>query len=358
MRIFIVSNKLCYGGAEKVGVLLANGLERKGHEVVIVADLYREQTYETDKNIKLLNLFPNINYKLVRWILAIFLLRKYFKRYKPNCIIGITESCSLISLIASLGLNIKIIETIHNSLERPKERPMSKKEFFMKFYMGRFYSCVTVLTSVDKKIIEGKIKNVHVMPNPLSLDPASEIPPKKKMILAAGRLEAYYTKGFDLLIRAWGEIAQDFPDWILLLAGYGTDEEVRKIQNIISKYGCQKQVELLGFQRNMLDLYKKSSIFVLSSRYEGFGLVLLEAMSQGCACIACDYKGRQKDIIEYDSQGILCEAENFVALENAIKFLIENRKERYQIQKNAIERSKAFTFDKIINSWNNLLNRI
>lgn len=358
MKIFVVCNKLCFGGAEKVGVMLANGLLRRGHQVYVVADMEYPQTYETDAGVCLLKLYSYSNSKTLRWISALLNLRSYFKKYRPEVVIGITESCSLISLFAGVGLHIKVIETIHNSFERPKERPMKSYEKLFKFHLSKLFPCVTVLTQADKQVIGNKLYNVVVMPNPLSLTPISAVPQKEKIILAAGRLEASYTKGFDLLVEAWGKIANQYPDWILEIAGHGTSRQIAEFNQLLVKNKCKDRVKLLGFQQNMEPLYKRASIFVLSSRYEGFGMVLVEAMSQGCACIACDFKGRQKEIIRKIQEGMICPVGSSEVIQKAIAGLVENTEMRENIQKNAIERSKAFLYDTIINKWEDLLNTI
>ena len=131
------------------------------------------------------------------------------------------------------------------------------------------------------------------------------------------------------------------------------------------------RIEFLGFRKDIEELYKKSSIFVLSSRYEGFGLVLIEAMSQGCAPVACDYKGRQREIlnpssalpegegepnrkIEITENGILCEPDNVEALASAIRKMIKDDNYRERIQHNATTRSKDFIKEKIMNKWNDI----
>lgn len=358
MRIFIVCNKLCFGGAEKVGVMLANGLQRKGHQVSVIADMEYPQTYETDADVCLFKLYSYSKGKIFRWLSALRNLRKYFKKHKPDLVIGITESCSLVSLFAGIGMNIKVIETIHNSFERPKERPMKFYEKLFKFHLSKLFSCVTILTQADKKVIGNRLRHVVVMPNPLSLKPALYVPKKEKIILAAGRLEASYTKGLDLLIEAWGKIANQYPDWNLEIAGYGTPQQIENFNQLLIRNKCRERVNLLGFQQDMEPLYKKTSIFVLSSRYEGFGMVLVEAMSQGCACIACDFKGRQKEIIRTEQEGVICPVGSSEAIKNAIVDLIENTEKRESIQRNAIERSKAFLYDAIMNKWEDLLNKI
>lgn len=135
-------------------------------------------------------------------------------------------------------------------------------------------------------------------------------------------------------------------------------------------------IEFLGFQKDMESLYKKSEIFVLSSRYEAFGLVLIEAMSQGCACVACDYKRRQgeiigdppksslnmedfqKDGIEICENGILCEPDNVEALAQALEKMMKDEEYRHQAQVHAVERSRFYDTEHTMNRWEHYLYKI
>lgn len=355
MNIFIVCTRLCYGGAERVGVMLANGLAQRGHQVTLWADLYDQVTYPIDERVIISNLYTKQYSGLAKWRNSIHNLRNTLKKEKPEVVIGIMWACSLKARIAAIGLNVPVISTVHDAFEHPKSAPMSSFEYFHKFYLNKLYRCVTVLTHADKKIIGKRLKNVYVMPNPLGLAPVVEVPQKGKVILAAGRLDSWYVKGFDLLIEAWGQIAHRHPDWTLKIAGSGTDTSKQFIQRLAKKHQIENQFQLIGFQKNIDEIYKSSAIFVLSSRYEGFGLVLIEAMSQGCACVATDYKGRQKDIITEESEGITCEPEDAALLARGIDQLISDEDYRLSVQRHSIEASKRFSLNKIIDKWEHLL---
>jgi len=358
MKIFVVCNKLCFGGAERVGVMLANGLAKNGHEVTIVSNLYREVTYDIDERISVRNFFGTNRNKLLKWMSSFGTVRSYLKQERPDLVVGVMYACSFVSRIASIGLNIPVIATEHDSFERPESAPMSRWEQFTKFKLNKLYPCVTVLTDADKRFVGSRLKNVQVMPNPLALFPVTTIPTKQKIILAAGRLESWHYKGLDILLEAWGKIAERFPGWELQIAGYGTEDEIKNVQRMMTAHRVEHRVRLLGFRKDIEDLFRRSEVFVLSSRYEGFGLVLVEAMSQGCACVACDYKGRQREIITSDEEGILCKPEDVDALAESLERVLSDDMNRKKMQQNAVERSKEYLPERIMNRWERLIDKV
>ena len=235
---------------------------------------------------------------------------------------------------------------------------MTQKLYKLKYELNRRYAHVTVLTEADCKCLNGLLRKVSVLPNPLAFTPVDYIPKKENVILAAGRLDAWHVKGFDVLIKAWGKIAQQYPTWILQIAGYGKDISRAYLQRIVDENHLSKQLEFLGYQDDMLPVYQSSSIFVLSSRYEGFGMVLIEAMSQGCAPIACDYKGRQREIITSNDEGVICPVENVDMLAKAISRMIEDENYRHMVQKNAIERAKNYSLEKTMDRWEEIIDKV
>ena len=405
MKICIVCPRLCHGGAERVAVSLANGFVARGHEIMFFADLYEEQTFILHDAVKLQNLVPQTNNKFKKWGGAIRLLRKQLKKEKPDVIIGIMSLCSIVAKIASIGIGVPLIATEHNSFERPESVSMPLMKKIYKFYICKFFSCVTVLTSADRIVIGERLKNVFVMANPLGIKPIKELGQRKNVILAAGRVDDWHYKGFDVLIRAWAQIVSSSEllvssrEWKLVIAGVWRNPETRTyLDGIAKECGVLDKIEYTGFVEDMQKLYAESSIFVLSSRYEGFGLVLIEAMSQGCACIACDYKGRQREImipegqgsklppslsraprlrdstasvddlrfkvqgsnnkVELCETGILCEPDNVEALAEAMKKMIEDDEYRESVRAKAIERSKYYSIENTMDRWEKLLTSV
>lgn len=413
MKIFIVSSNLFKGGAEHVGVLLANGFAEKGHSVHLLSDTNLPAAYVLGDKVHVKGIFPRTSNKLVKWMRSVGNIRREVNIIRPDVVIGIAETCSLVSKLACVGMNIPVIYTAHNSFERPETAPLGRWNKVAKFCLGRVYSRVTVLTYADNVFIGKRLKNVSVMPNPLGLQPVNDIPHKQNIILAVGRLDGWHVKGFDVLIKSFAKLlngskvaeprskfkSNDIAfkireeGWKLQIAGTGSDESLNYLKQLCIENGVEDFVVFLGFRKDVEKLYQDASIFMLSSRYEGFGLVLIEAMSQGCACVACDYKGRQREIIaplekseqgskfflcdatkasqraerkvqssnckfEVCDNGILCEPDNVDALADAMAKMIMDEGYRECVRKNAIERSKYYSIDNIIDRWESLLKQV
>ena len=384
MKIGIVQVALSHGGAEQVGVMLANGLCQHGHNTFILTDLNEPMVYRVNDNIHIYDFVGKKTNTLLKWLKAIKNIRHTIKEEKPDVMIGIMGLCTLVTYIACIGQNVPIVMSEHNSFERPDSAPMPLSLKIFKFWINKLYKNITVLTEADKEVIGIKLKNVTVMPNPLLLKPVNDIPQKENIVLAAGRVDAWHVKGFDILLQAWSKIMKNEENekmrnanWWLKIAGAGKQESFEYLMNLLPDGGWKNlndndddddksgvwrsekyRIEFLGYQKDMESLYKKSEIFVLSSRYEGFGLVLIEAMSQGCAPIACDYKGRQREIIQDDSQGLCCKPDHVEGLADAIQKMIFDEDYRKTVQQNAVERSKFYNLDHIISMWEDLLKEI
>jgi glycosyltransferase involved in cell wall biosynthesis len=233
---------------------------------------------------------------------------------------------------------------------------MSKHNQYLKFEYNKNFDQVTVLTQADVDFIGDRLNNVTHLPNPLAFEPVDKIPSKKNTIIAVGRLDAGYCKGFDVLIRALGLCKKS--DWKLQIIGSGSPSSTEKYKSLAKECGVIDQTEFLGFLDNPVQAYRDAAIFVLSSRYEGFGMVLIEAMSQGCACIACDYKGRQKEIINDDKYGLLCSPDDPEDLAKCINLMIEDEAYRKEVQENAPLRAKYYSLENIMNRWDDIFDKI
>ena len=135
MRIAIVSSRLSYGGAERVAVLWANGFAERGYDVLLIAGQLEAKTYQVDDRVKLCNLFTNSHNKMKKWGGAIVNIRKIAQKESPDVIIGVMKTCSLVAKMGTIGMNIPIIMTEHNSFERPASAPPLKNDYFFKTFI-------------------------------------------------------------------------------------------------------------------------------------------------------------------------------------------------------------------------------
>lgn len=370
MKITILVHRLTGGGAERVAALWATGFVQRGHEVSIIVNTNakRDATYYVPDIVKVYSLGANVNHLKLRAVLnklrylfcsKLKRMGKLLHEIKPNVIVGVLPPWAWEAYQVTEDMNVRIINTEHNSFERPTCAPMSKDVAKGKFETNKIFDHVTVLTQADKDVIGDTLNNVSVLPNPLTFEPVAKIPSKEKIILASGRIDAWKCKGFDILIKSFALICKSFPEWKLQIAGTGNIDSFNLLKNIAKTEGIpDTQIEFLGFCDNIQALYQRSSIFVLSSRYEGFGMVLIEAMSQGCACIACDYKGRQSEIIKDETEGITCPVEDVDALADAMKRMIADNEYRMQCQRNAIERSKYYSLNNTMKRWEEIFNKL
>ena len=247
-KIAIVQVALSHGGAEHVGVLLANGFHQRGHQVSIYTDLTEPVVYQVDKGIPIVDFVGKKTNVLWKWIKAIYHIRKNIKKERPDVVIGIMGLCTFISYIACMGQGIPVVMTEHNAFERPDSAPMPLSLKIFKFWINKLYKNITVLTEADKKVIGNKLKNVTVMPNPLLLKPIDKVPPKEKTVLAVGRVNGWHVKGFDILLQAWSKIISneqleisnyDYSQngkpslWWLKIAGDGKKESFEYLMNLL-----------------------------------------------------------------------------------------------------------------------------
>ena len=191
-----------------------------------------------------------------------------------------------------------------------------------------------------------EVERKMVIPNSLPNFPVEQALLAEKSVIAAGRYS--WQKGFDLLISAWSIVASRHPDWKLNIYGAGDHSAYQQMadeKGLADKVCCHPPVD------NIYEKYLESSIFVLSSRYEGFGLVLAEAMSAGLPAVSFACPCGPSDIISDGRDGLLVEKENVPALAEAICRLIEDGNMRRQYGKAAKENMHRYEQENIMQQW-------
>lgn len=205
-----------------------------------------------------------------------------------------------------------------------------------------------VLTHEDANQWKG-INNIRVIPNPITINTDRRTLCNNKQVIAVGRYT--YQKGFDLLIEAWSIVQKNHPDWNLHIYGAGDQSSYVKLA---SEMQITSSISFHGATENITEKYLDSSIFVLSSRFEGFGLVLAEAMSVGLPCVSFACPCGPRDIIKDGEDGILCKNGDIVSLADAICKLISDTNLRHNMSQKAYNNIQRYTIENIMTLWHQL----
>jgi Glycosyltransferase len=364
------------GGMERVLTIKANYfVDILGYEIYLILTDGKDKQpyYPLSPKIHVINL--NINFDelwnkpfLQKTQLYLNKQRVYRKKLK-KCLFEIKPDIT----VSMLRREINFINSIQDGSAKIGEIHINKDNFrdfknesnvnFTKKVISRFWmkqlikelkklDRFVVLTNKDKeKWME--LKNTLVIPNPLPFYPELISDNSNKVVIAVGRY--VHEKGFDRLILAWSYIHKRHPDWRLHIYGDGPKEQfLEQIYSLKLENSCI----LKGSVSSIVEKYCESSIFALSSRFEGFGLVICEAMACGLPAVAFDCPWGPKEIIKDGIDGLLVENGNISELADKICYLIEHEDIRKEMGKQARRNVERFKIENIALQWEKLFNEI
>lgn len=232
------------------------------------------------------------------------------------------------------------------------------KRLFEKYWMGQLLRKVKkldrfVVLSNEDAANWHELDNVHVIPNPLPQLYTQHATLQNKTVVACGRY--VYQKGFDLLIETWRYVHERHADWKLEVYGKGERDVYQQQVEDLQFGDC---IKLNGPTSDIESKYATSSIFVLSSRFEGFGMVLIEAMNCGVPCVSFACPCGPKDIITNGKDGILVPNGDVKALADGVCRLIEDEALRKQMGSAALARSLCYKTENVMQQWVGLFDEL
>ncbi|MGW3495392.1 glycosyltransferase family 4 protein [Streptomyces sp. NPDC001020] len=274
-------------------------------------------------------------------------LSRAFRAARPGAVIIVTQVWAMEWVALADTAGHPVIGMSHESFGA--SRRSSRFERVRTYYKD--VDRLLALTQEDADLWVGEgLNNVGFLPNPLPLTPGAPSPRTEKAVASIGRLS--HAKGVDLLLDVWAEAAPRQPGWILRV--YGAGEHEAALRRQCTDLGLDDSVEWAGQTDDVIGALGRSSVFVQSSRGEGFPLVLLEAMACGVPCAAFDCSPGVREIVRNGEDGLLARHGNVSELARHLVRLMADEDLRDTMGERARENVQRFAPDVITRRWEEL----
>lgn len=356
--LYVVPNLNNGDGIARIIALKSNYLiENCGYEIAILTQNngHNDLFFEFNKNIVFYDMHLNgIFFKFFNSFRN--QLKKAVNESKPDKIIVCDNGLKAFLIPFIIRYKIPLLLEIHSSLYI--EESDSKKTFlsnlksklthFYKKFGASRYDKVITLTPENTK--EWDLKNSINIPNPLWLSTDKNSDLSQKNVIAVGR--HVYEKGFDRLLEIWKKVIEKHPDWNLTI--YGKSNPDFDLFALAKKLNIDENITFHNPVKNINEKYLEASIYLMTSRFEGFGMVLIEAMASGLPCIAYDCPCGPRAIIENNHNGFLIKNGNENQFIQKLNNLIENENMRIDMGNKAKISVNKYQIESIMKQWNSL----
>lgn len=287
-------------------------------------------------------------------------IQKILDEVRPDVISVCDDGLKGMMFPLIFGKSIPVIYERHVSkqIEIKSESPsafhniLNKFKFALMNFAGSKFDRFVVLTNGNTK--EWHLDNIKVIPNPMPFESEERSKLSSKIALVVGKQS--YQKGYERLLEIWKLVAEKHPDWKLEV--YGKLDPSLNLDLNSEQLGISDKVGFYPPIKNIHEKYKEASIYLMTSRYEGFGMVLIEAMSMGVPCISFDCPYGPSDIIANNKDGFVIKNGDIQGFANAVIKLIEQDDLRQTMGSNAAENVKKYHIDVIGKQWDSLFTEL
>ena len=371
--VYCIAGTRHSGGMERVLANKANWLAERGHEVVIITTDQNGEppffklddtivtydlgiNYEENNGKSFLNKL--LNYPAKQWS-HYRRLSKLLKHLKADVVVSMF--CNDASFIHRIKDGSRKILEIHFS--RFKRLQYGRRGLWGVADKLRSRRDLTTASKFDKFVVLTKedshnwkgLGNLVVIPNARTFEVAEPARLKNKTVIAVGRL--CYQKGFDRLIAVWEKVVDQLPEWTLKIIGAGEDED--NLRRLLNDKGLEENVIIHSAQSDdMPEIYKDASIYVMTSRYEGLPMALLEAQAAGLPIVSFDCKCGPKDIVTDGEDGYLVNEGDIDTMAQRLIRLMTDEDLRIEMGANAFRNSDRFSESVVMQQWLDLFNNV
>lgn len=364
MKILLTITTMGAGGAERVLALLANALMSRGHQVTLMTlDSCGNDFFSVSPGVQriALGLHRPSRTWLTRWygnVRKIGAMRRAIERVCPDVVVSFLTEVNILAIMACAGRSTPVL--ISERVDPRTHRMTPLREWLRWIAYRRATGLVVQTRAVAEWISASRtgLPPVTVIPNPVlpASAPATRVQQRSRpYLLAAGRLT--WQKGFDVLIRALALLVDRGVDLDLVIAGEGWGEE-RALQELAAELAVSERVRFLGRVADLSTWLAEAFAFVLSSRYEGFPNVLLEALAAGTATIATDCPSGPREILEPGGLGMLVPCEDPAAIAAAVTSLQRDAALRNRLRERGPAVLERFGLDAVTGAWESLFRRV
>lgn len=371
MRIlYVIDGMFNSAGRERVVANKSLYLTKKGHEVTIITTNQRgrESYYQLPHKVRMIDL--GINYdeyngknvivKVCAYLRKNILFKERLKEFikeNPQDVIVSLMDRYLPAILQFQEESVTVYENHFNKFAMYDLRESQSKRFFQQiaygikdfFYKNFYYKKLdvfAVLTKEDKEYWGKGFDNIVYMPNSITYNENIKANLENKLIISVGRIT--YQKGYDRLVEVWKKVSKQFPDWQLNIYGSGEDKE--SLLDIIEKEGLNN-IHIFDPTPKIEEKLLEASLYVMTSRFEGLPMALLESMAVGLPLVSFDCKCGPKDVIRDGENGYLVKDGDINTMSEKIKILLSDKELRQRMGRIAKQYAADFSHENIIDKW-------
>ncbi len=346
------------GGTERVAIIIMNELnkcEAFNISVVSLVEKEKEPFFELDKNIPRYTIYDHVVRGITHIGGIINRTRKVVKEHDIDVLIDIDGILEMYTIPVKRLTKVKVISWEHYNFYQNPIVPYRK---YTRRMAARWADAIVTLTEEDKGYYKNNLNvrcPIQCIYNPVMWkENVGAYDSDSKIILSAGRLT--YQKGFDILVDVADLFLKDYPDWKWIVLGEGEDREM--LEDKTKEKGLDKQLLFPGNVSNIDDYYAKAAMFVMTSRFEGLPMTLLETKPFKLPIVSFDCKTGPKELVQDGVNGYLIAEGDIRGMAESIVKLINQQNKRIMFSRKTQLDMKKFELEEIVDCWKSLLTMI